>query len=250
MWDTQVDYFTEKGWNCLRFDMLGYGRSYASEPYLQGMREPYDIVEHIDALRAEVLPPSSNIIAIGLSIGGAVVLNYTIQRLESVSGVAVLAGGIRGFEYDNPPEEEALFSKAESLIKDGDVQGAANMMVRIWGDGPQQEPGRISEELADRLLRWNIDISRRDFAKTGGDALEPVQRDPAPATQLHTINVPTAVAYGSFDETYTNEAMKFLESNVKGAVIKEFETAHMINLEEPGPLNEWLNEWLETNFET
>ena len=30
MWDAQIEFLVSKGWNCLRFDLLGFGRSYAS----------------------------------------------------------------------------------------------------------------------------------------------------------------------------------------------------------------------------
>ena len=248
LWDEQVQYLVQRGWNCLRFDLFGYGRSQGSDEYLNSAREPFDPIEHIDLLRQEVLPPDSSIIPIGLSIGGSLALGYTVQRPDSVDGAVILAGGVRGFEHANTPQEDSLFDKAGALIADGDVQGAANLQVRIWGDGPLQEPGRMAEPLAERMLLWNIDISGREFAKRGGSSFDTVVREPASGTQLHTIDMPTAVGYGAYDETYTTAAMKHLGSNIKGATVREFQTAHMINLEVPDEFNEWLSEWLEGNF--
>ena len=249
MWDTQVEYLVKKGWNCLRVDLFGYGRSYPNDIYLRSEpREPFDAIEHLDLLRRNVLSDEAEVIIVGLSIGGSMGLGYTIACPESVKGLAIIAGGLRGFEFNNDPQEDMLFDKAESLIKDGDVQGAANMMVRIWGDGPLQEPGRLAEDVADRMLRWNIDISARECARTGGFALDPVRRDPPPTALLHTINCPTAIAYGTFDETFTNAAMKHVSEKVRGATLKEFKTAHMVNLEHAQQLNQWLGDWLDAYF--
>ena len=120
--------------------------------------------------------------------------------------------------------------------------------VRIWGDGPLQEPGRVDEQVAERMLKWNQDICARECGKIGGMALDVVSRDPPASTKLHAIDVPTAVAYGTYDETETTAAMKHVGASIKDANVKEFKTAHMINLELPDDFNRWLSDWLEAKF--
>ena len=249
MWDAQVEYCLERGWNCIQFDMFGFGRSLPNEGYLfSNPRPQFDPIDQLDRLLAEVLQPHNTIIPIGLSIGGSLALGYTVQQRGLVSGLAIISGGVRGFEYNNQPEEDRLFAKIDQLTADGDVQGAANLTVRAWGDGPLQEPGRMDEVVAEQMLKWNIDISQRECSNRGGTALDALARDPPAGTQLHTLDIPTAVAYGVFDETYTTAAMQFVAMKVPGANIREFRTAHMVNLEAPDEFNEWLGEWLELSF--
>lgn len=249
IWDAQVEYFLERGWNCLQFDMFGFGLSQPSDPYIYANPRPkFDPIDQLDRLLNEVLPSDATIIPIGLGMGASLALGYTVQRRELVSGLATIGGGIRGFEYDNKPDEEWLFSKIESLTDDGDVQGAANLKVRAWGDGPLQEPGRMPEDIAERMLKWNIDIGQKEASKRGGTALDAVARDPPAGTLLHTLDIPVAVGYGVFDETYTSAAMQFLAMKVNGANIREFSTAHMVNLEASDEFNQWLGEWLDENF--
>ncbi len=197
-----------------------------------------------------MLGQNANVIVVGLSIGANLSLAYTLAYPDHVVGLALVAGGPRGFECNNDPAEDKLFDKVESLIDIGDVHGAAQMQVRIWGDGPLQDPGRLSEEIENRMLEWNVDIAGRECSKRGGGALEQVLTEPPPIARLHTITVPTAIAWGTFDETFTTEAMKYVAGKVKGAVGKEFEAAHMINLEHPDDFNEFINEWLEANFDS
>lgn len=56
--------------------------------------------------------------------------------------------------------------------------------------------------------------------------------------------MPLAVAYGTYDETYTQVAMKHLASNVSSATLREFPAAHLINFELPDEFNKWMEEWL------
>lgn len=249
LWDAQVEYFLERGWNCLQFDMFGFGQSNASEMYLRYSPRPeFDAIDQLDRLLNEVLPADTTIIPIGLSIGASLALGYTVQRRELVSGLVTIAGGVRGFDFKNHPDEDWLFDKIESLTNDGDVQGAANLKVRAWGDGPLQEPGRMAEDIAERMLRWNVDISQREATRRGGTALDAVARDPPAGSLLHTLTIPIAVGYGVFDETYTTAAMQYLAMKVNGANVRGFSTAHMVNLEASDEFNQWLGEWLEENF--
>ena len=51
-----------------------------------------------------------------------------------------------------------------------------------------------------------------------------------------------------YDETATTAGMKFLGDAINNAVVKEFRTAHMVNMEAPQEFNEWLETWLKSNF--
>ena len=249
MWDAQVEYFLERGWNCLQFDMFGFGQSQPSDMYLYSNPRPkFDPIDQLDRLLNQVLSSDKTIIPIGLSIGASLALGYTVQRREITSGLVTIAGGVRGFEFDNQPDEDWLFNKIDSLTANGDIQGAANLKVRAWGDGPLQEPGRMAEDIAERMLKWNIDTSQKEVARRGGTALDAAARDPPAGTLLHTLNIPVAVGYGVFDETYTTAAMQYVAMKVDGANVREFRTAHMVNLEASDEFNQWLGEWLEENF--
>lgn len=229
--------------------MFGFGKSVPNGEYLNAdPRPPFDMLEHVDRLRTEILPPDSTIIPVGLSMGAALALGYTVNRHDLVSGAVLVSGGVGGFEIDNTKPEDELFRLYENMSKDGDVHGAANLQVRIWGDGPLQEPGRFPEHMAEQMLVWNIDICGREIAKTGGSVLDVVHPETPAADMLHTIEVPVAVAYGIYDETYTIAAMKHVAEKVQGADVKEFAAAHMVNMEFPDEFNAWLAVWLETNF--
>ena len=160
LWDAQVKYALDKGFHCLRFDIFGYGRSVPSDAYLHSTaRKPVDHISLIDQLIVDVLPPSCKVIPIGLSIGGSLALSYTVFYPHRIAGAVIVAGGVRGVDIPNTAEEDALFDRVDQLMEAGDIQGAAEMQVRIWGDGPLQQPGRMAKHLRERMLAWNLDIA-------------------------------------------------------------------------------------------
>lgn len=250
LWDAQVAHFLDQGWNCLRFDIFGYGRSVPNECYLQSAsRKPVDHLAVLDQLINEVLPAGSKVIPIGLSMGGSLALSYTAFYPQRIAGAIIVAGGVRGVEIPNTPQEDALFDQVDALVDTGNVQGAAEMQVRIWGDCPLQPSSRLASHLHGRMLAWNLDIAAREIAKTGAGAIYAVRREPAPATKLHEIQVPVLVAYGRLDETNTTGAMKYIGERIVGAEVVGFETAHMVNLEREDEFNGVVRGWLERWFE-
>lgn len=249
LWHDQVDYLTAKSWNCLTFDLFGFGRSQPSKDFLESEpRPPVDYMQHIDLLVKEVLPAQSKVILIGLSMGGGLALDFALVHPELVVGLAVVAGNVSGFEHPNTPEENVLFEQKAILTHAGDIEALAKLNVRIWGDGPLQEPGRLSHTVADKLYTWCLDIAARECSGEGGTALESVDLEPPASSRLREMKIPVAVAFGTYDESETTAAMRHVGTTVDGANAKEFKTAHMINLEMPEEFNAWLSQWLETNW--
>ena len=138
-----------------------------------------------------------------------------------------------------------MFARYDDFIGTGDAHNAAMMNVRIWGQGTQGNDGRLSRLVGDKMFEWCRIIAQREIAGNGGSAIPSQDLTPVAAERLSDINVPTMVAYGRYDETSTNEAMKYVAQRIPGAKLKEFETAHMINLESASGFMDWLREYLD-----
>ncbi|KAI9834523.1 MAG: hypothetical protein M1819_002899 [Sarea resinae] len=250
LWNTQIEYLTAKEWNCLSFDLFGFGQSKPSKEFLESdPRRPINHLNHLEILLKETLPVQSKVILIGLSMGGLLAPDFALVHPGLVSGLVTIAGGVRGSEFPNKPEEDNLFDQETILSQAGSIKALAKLKVRIWGDGPPQKPGRLSEAIADKMYSWCLDIAARECAKEGGTALEDVAPEPFAFTRLHEIRVPTAVAFGAYDESNTTAAMKYVGRTIERANVKAFEAAHMINLEVPEELNAWLGGWLEAHWQ-
>lgn len=167
-----------------------------------------------------------------------------MQYPHLVAGLVVCAGGLEGFDHANTAQENALFERYDNFIGKGDAYNAAMMNVRIWGQGTQGNDSRLSKSVGDQLFEWCRTIAQREIARNGGSAIPAQGLTPTAAERLFDINIPTMAAYGRYDENSTNEAVKYVAQQVPGTKLKEFDTAHMINLESPSEFNKWLEAYL------
>jgi len=257
LWDRQVRYFNTCGYEVLRYDLFGFGKSLPSEEFLnKADRPPVRHYEHAAQIiqHWRQLPPYSDIpftgvhgnkvVVIGLSRGGATAVDLVLSHPDLVCGIAVIAGGLSGFHAQNLPEEDKIFAQEESLLKAKEAESLAQLTVRIWGDGPLQKQGRSPRTLRRDLYEWCKDIAIRECNGTGGSAIASKDLEPPAVGRLADIKVPVAVALGIFDETYTTAAMRYLGENVNNSTMREFESAHMVNLECNSAFNPWLEMWL------
>ncbi|MCJ1230029.1 hypothetical protein MMC12_006700 [Toensbergia leucococca] len=257
LWDEQVSFFTAQGWGILRYDILGYGRSNPNQIYIS--QHPRPKVKHHDHVASiaknlcnSQMPLTSNseaisnrFIVVGLSRGGSLAVDFTLAYPDLVSALVVLAGGISGLDLPNTAEENALFKQENQLKEAKDIEGMARFNVRVWGDGPFSKQGRANKMVRGKLYEWGIDIATRDCNSTGAWAITYEEIDPPAAERLTEIKVPVAIGIGRFDETSTNGAMRYFHEHAVNSRIKEFDAAHMINLEVPDGFNDWLDNFLD-----
>ena len=257
LWDDQVSYFTARGWGVLRYDIFGYGLSKPAAEYLRS--DPRPKVKHYEhaanvarnfvsrntALQGNSDASSHKFVAIGLSRGGGIAIELTVAYPDLVCGLVVVAGGVTGIEPPNKPEEDAPLGQWFKSMKDGDIERAATTLARYWGDGPLVKGARMNGDAKERLYAWCMDITQREADRTGGGYCIPFEGpEPPAAERLSTVEVPVATATGKYDETSTTEGMRILSKELRARSNREFDTAHMINMEEPELFNAWVEDFL------
>ena len=258
LWNKQVAYYVPRGWSVCRFDMLGYGKSVPSEAYLQQPRKSK--VSHHDyfaTLFKEVQkqrlfagdsqnPEANKAVIIGLSRGGSHAVDFAIAHPDLCAGLAVIAGGISGCYPPNSVEEDALLEKEAQITAAKDLDAAVDFNIHFWGDGPLQTPGRVGLEVREKLRHWCHENISREMNGTGGFAIPFEGVKPSAAERLGEIKCPIAVGIGLFDESTTTKSMRHIIKHSKHVTSsREFETAHMVNLEAESQFNAWLDEWLQ-----
>ncbi|KAK9320388.1 putative alpha/beta hydrolase [Lipomyces orientalis] len=255
LWDDQASYFTARGWTVLRYDLFGWGRSTPNESFLSQPREsrpkvkplehPFQILEAVrNEMSGAGIVGDTKVVVIGISFGGMLAIDFTLANPHVVVGLVAVAAGLSGDDSTNTEDEDKLFERCGKLEAARDVEGLALLNVRIWGDGPLMEEGRLAADIRRKMLTWTKDIAVRECYLTGGNSIACESLKPPAAGRLGEINVPVAVAIGTLDETATVAGMRRLCRNVSGAVAKEFCTAHMVNLEAADEFNSWLEAWL------
>jgi 3-oxoadipate enol-lactonase len=227
MWDEQVAALRDR-YRLIRYDTRGFGRTETDAVEFSNRADIAALIEHLGERSAHL---------VGFSRAGSIALDFALEYPDRVRSLVVGAGGISGYESPDgsPPEAWELPEKLEEAK---DWEALADWEAAYWADGPGQLAGR-SGAVRDLVHDWVLENYRAE--KEEG---KPIVLDPPAAGRLGELKAPLLVVLGTFDEPGTTQAMRHLAEAVPGARLEVFDTAHMINLEQPERFNALLSEWL------
>ena len=229
MWDPQMEVFA-KPYRVVRYDVRGYGRS-ASEA--RTFSHVGDLSKLLTALEIE------KAILVGLSLGGGIATDFTLEHPEMVSALVLAAPGIGGFD-ENSDELEKLSRLMRDAHNQGDIDLTVEYFQQAWNDGPRRSPfemdsdlrERLRKSISDNVARWNPDLTI--------DKLDPPAR-----RRLSEIRVPVLAVVGDLDMPDIIDMVAAIERDVPGAsTITIPGVAHMVNMEKPDEFNRVVLEFL------
>jgi pimeloyl-ACP methyl ester carboxylesterase len=222
MWSEQVAAFAPK-YRVIRYDKRGFGKTTSADG-------AYSPREDIVALLARL--GVANTFVVGLSNGGALALDFALEHPEMVDGLVVVAGGVSGFQAPPTEDEARVFKTYEELAERKDEAGLLDLGVHVWCDGPFQPEGRAAASVRE-CIRQTMSANARDHHED----LQPSELEPPAMERLGAMTTPTLVLLGSYDFPSGNAAMELLAARVQGAQKTAFETAHLVNMEQPEQFN-------------
>jgi 3-oxoadipate enol-lactonase len=229
MWDDLAARLAA-GHTVLRYDTRGYGRSESDHVEFSNRADLIAVMDHAGVDRATL---------VGVSRGGQIVLDTTLEFPGRVEALVVVAGGVGGFRPSDQGDG-SLWEEAERRWDARDWDWLADFETSHWCDGPGQAATRVDPSIRARVHGWILDTYRAE--KEEGI---PVPLEPPAAGRLGEIGCPTLVVVGGLDDPGTNEACRFLAAGVAGARLEEFpDSAHMLVLEEPERFAGLLDEFL------
>jgi len=139
MWDPQWESFPARH-RTVRCDLRGFGRTpLPPEPFSHGA----DVVELLERLD---LGP---VALVGASFGGLVCLDVTAARPDLVSRLVLIDSAMVGLDWSQPMLD--FFAEEEEMLEADDIDGAVELNLRTWVDGPERSPGDVFPELRRRV---------------------------------------------------------------------------------------------------
>ncbi len=228
MWEAQFSVFS-KSYRVIRYDARGYGKSRSESTQFSNRQDIIDLFDHLGVDQACV---------IGISRGGQIAIDFTLEHPERVSALVVVAGGISGYDYQpaesgQASQEYELFSHADELWEKKAWDELAELEAHVWADGPSQPVGRAPVQVRDYVRR----IVRRNYERQDGQTT-PIQLSPLAVNRLSEIKAPTLVMVGEYDTLGTQASMEKLAQDVSHAhKVLIGGTAHMIPMEKPEEFN-------------
>lgn len=178
MWDGQLAALADR-YHVVRYDHPGYGRSEAAT-------EPYTPEADLDAVLDHVGADWAALV--GCSMGGMIVVDYTLAHPDRVAALITAAAGLSGFPWQPPPAQVQLEAELTAASKALDHERIAQATVRLYA------PLRTDPEVDERLRRLVADNTAA-IATMG----RLWQRRPQAYGRLSSIQVPTLAVVGDRD---------------------------------------------------
>jgi 3-oxoadipate enol-lactonase len=216
MWDAEFAAFSDR-FRVARFDIRGFGRSAMS---------PGRFAYHDDVAAVARAAGLERAILVGCSFGGSIALDTSLAYPDLVEGLVLVAPGLGGGDDD---EEMRRFGEAEeAALERGDLDGATELNLRMWVDGPRRKPEQV-----DAAVRERVRMMQRDaFAHEVPTGVERVRIAPPASERLGEISVPTLVVVGELDVPFILAAAERIEREVPRARrVTIPEAAHMVTME-------------------
>jgi pimeloyl-ACP methyl ester carboxylesterase len=228
MWDAQLDEFARR-FRVIRYDTRGYGRSRTEDTSFSNRQDILDLLDHLGVEKTHL---------IGVSRGGHIAIDFTLEHPERISALIPVSAGVGGYEHQPDGSEKArietqLFDTMDELWEQNKWEQLNEMEVQMWADGPGQPAGRAAPHVRENVRQMNANNLRRQDGKPIPQPLEP------PAIgRLSEIKAPCLVIVGDLDTTDTLVMADIMTQGIPHARKLVFPgAAHMLSLEQPEKFN-------------
>jgi 3-oxoadipate enol-lactonase len=227
MWNDQVAALSDQ-FEVIRIDARGFGDSVRTEmPYSAHS----DVVTVLDALEV------SKAHLLGESMGSSTALEVVSRAPERVRSLTLVSCGVGA-----PPSDDLLagWAEVERLLNSGDIDGANELEMQMWIDGP----GRSSSEVDPKVRAWAAEMNRELLVRK--DQFESAVQVELPIeTLLPAIACPSLVICGDQDIPSVQQASTYLAAKIPGAQLTIMENcAHLPQLEKPEEFSRILVDFL------
>jgi 3-oxoadipate enol-lactonase len=211
----------------IRYDLRGFGRSSLPEGPFAHWRDLHALVVALG------LGPACDVI--GLSMGGGVAIDFTLQHPEVVRALVTVDSTLGGFTW---PATRERTSRISSAGRSDGVEGAR----ALWLRSPLFAHALARPEVAPALRRILEEYSGWHWTHDS-----PALRvSPPAAGRLAEIRARTLVVIGEHDDADFQEVSRRLSAGIPGARLVVLAGAgHMANMEEPAAFNQAVIEFLE-----
>ena len=235
LWDDQFSEFA-KHFKVIRYDMRGFGDSgmlkNGMEPYSME-RDLFSLLQFLNIQKTYVM---------GLSMGGSLSVDFTLQYPEMVDALITVGAGLSGYEEEDPVELKAQEEEMEEAFRRGDIARSVEISLQIWTDGPFRTPEQVNPQVRERVRA----MTTHNIERGDDEEVQPQHIETPAAGRLSEIHVPTLIIVGGEDVEFILSIADQLERDIVGAkkvVIPR--TAHHLNMEKPQEFNRIVIDFLE-----
>jgi len=226
-WDAQFEVFS-KHYRVIRYDVRGIGKSARPQTPFSHSRDLYALLNHLRIKRAHV---------VGLSVGGAIAIDFAIERPEMVDHLILAASGLSSDAKSDANLQ--ILAAISGLVKTKGIEHVTQLTL--------DTPFVLSKSnSAGREKVREIYLDNQDVFESGFPIYtlwQPIQ--PPPENRLESIRARVLVVRGDSD----NPAYTEMTNNI-GKRLPQSKTVviaggtHFLNLEKPAEFNQLVLDFL------
>lgn len=229
MWDEQFDVFAQQ-YRVVRYDLRGFGKSEVPTSRFAQYEEVAQLLKHLGIEQSHVL---------GISFGGKVALDFTLAHPEMINKLILVATSVSGAQPS--PEVLAFYEAEEEALEKEDLDGATELNLKMWVDGPRRTPEEAPASVRERIR----EMQRHAFDTIFPEGAVELDLEPAAIGRLNEIKAPTLVIVGDYDIQQKVDQARWLATELAGAQLAIIEgVAHMVNMEKPAEFNQVVLDFL------
>lgn len=234
MWDEQVAAFASD-YRVIRCDLRGYGQSaFPAGPFAYHE----DIAALLDALAIDAAW------VVGASFGGRVAVDFALAYPQRTRGLILAAALVGG--YKPQADLQKFGSEEDELLEAGDLDGATELNLRIWVDGPYRRPDQVHPAVRALVAK----MQHHAFTLPVPEDVELMTIAPPAIERLAEIHVPTLIIVGDLDVPEVVAASQTLADGIPQAqLIVMQDVAHLPSMEKPQTFNTFLRSFIESHTE-
>ncbi len=229
MWDAQFEAFS-KVYRVIRFDLRGFGRSSMPSGLFSNYEDVRALLDFLQIKRVYLL---------GISFGGLVALDFALAYPYYIKALVLGAPSVSGAR---PSERiKQFWEEEETALEKGDLEGATELNLRLWVDGPHRQANQVSSAVRERVREMQLAIFRKEIP----DDIEEIELNPPAIERLDEVDIPVQVMIGELDlEEKLALADRLVSEMPKSRKVVIPGVAHMLNMEKPEVFNRSVLEFL------
>ena len=201
----------------IRYDARGLGRSTLPTAPFRYEDDLLAVLDHFGIERAAL---------VGLSMGGEVALDFTLEHPERVRSLTLVAASASGHDWPQSPELDA-YTVAD---RGNDADRLAEMELAVWASLGDRAPGYLA------IATMVTENAKVRAAAEKGHVLFPEEDA---VEHLERVTVPTTIVVGDHDHPEIGVIARRLAEGIPGARLETVAGAdHYLPLRAPERLTE------------
>jgi pimeloyl-ACP methyl ester carboxylesterase len=226
-WDNQFETFADN-YRVIRYDIRGIGRSAQPDGAFSHSEDLFELLTFLNIERAHVA---------GLSVGGAIALDFAIEHPEIVDALILAAPGLSS-DSKSEPNMQGLAALAGMVKKNGIEE-----MIKLTLDAPFV---LSKENVAGAEKVREIYLDNREVFESGFPLYtlwQPIQ--PPPEERFAAIRARVLIIRGDKDNpVYESMTDKITKGIPKATTVVIPGGTHFLHLEKPAELNQAIRDFL------